>query len=148
MEDDLPSKRVLYGIALSLIVIFLFCPFNIYKDSLAVKEDTALRAVMPHYLTEDILLEILLDKIVECESGGDSLACNKEFGCSAGMGLVQLIPSTVRYCEEKLEKEIDPFDSEDNMECARYLLKNEGWGHWGCAGCDWGSYECFKAYIP
>ena len=82
--------------------------------------------------------------IVKCESGFNPTVCNKEFGCKSGMGLGQLIPSTVRYCEANLKKEIDPFDPEDNLECCSWLLENEGTGHWGTAETDWGSYNCWN----
>ena len=73
---------------------------------------------------------ILVDEIIDRESGGDPSVCNKEFGCGSGMGLTQLIPSTVKYCEEKLGHKIDPFNPKDNLECAVWLLENEGIKHW------------------
>jgi len=73
---------------------------------------------------------ILIDKIIERESGGNPSICNQQFGCKAGMGLTQLIPSTIKYCEEKLGKKIDPFNPEQNLECAIWLLTNEGIKHW------------------
>ena len=84
-------------------------------------------------------LGMLLDEIIKRESNGDPLVCNKQYGCKAGMGLTQLIPSTVKYCEEKLGKEIDPFNPEDNIECATWLLENEGIKHWQSEDGSWGS---------
>ena len=75
-------------------------------------------------------LEELMVEIIECESGGDPKVCNQEFGCKAGMGLCQIIPSTLKYCEEKLGRKLDPFNPEDNLECGVWLLENEGCGHW------------------
>jgi len=72
----------------------------------------------------------LLDEIIKRESGGNPMVCNAQFGCSSGQGLTQLIPSTVKYCEEKLGKKIDPFDPNENIECAVWLLENEGIKHW------------------
>jgi len=86
----------------------------------------------------------VLDRIMMCESGGDANVCNKEFGCSAGMGLFQLIPSTVKYCEKKLGRNIDPFNAKDNTDCAKWLLRNEGTGHWGTAETEWGSWSCWN----
>jgi len=74
--------------------------------------------------------ESLIDRIIRCESDGDPSVCNQEYGCKAGMGLFQLIPSTVKYCEEKLGREIDPFNEVDNRACAMWLLENEGTRHW------------------
>ena len=89
----------------------------------------------------------LLDKIIECESNWKNV-CNQKYGCNAGMGLAQLIPQTVKYCEKNLGRKIDPFNKQDNLECAFWLLENEGWRHWGCPNCDWGTYNCFFPYIP
>ncbi len=90
---------------------------------------SALLPIFPHYY-RDPDIEDLLEEIVKRESGGNPNVCNKEFGCKAGMGLVQLIPTTVKYCEEKLGRDIDPFDPEDNLACGYWLLANEGIRHW------------------
>src|SRR3990167_11417338 len=92
-------------------------------------------------------LDILADKIIECESNNRPDACNQKYGCNAGMGLFQLIPSTVKYCEEKLGVPIDPFNSEENKLCGNWLLRNEGPKHWGTADTDWGSWSCWKDFI-
>lgn len=95
-------------------------------------------------------IDILAEKIIECESGGNPNACNEEYGktekgyCKAGSGLFQLIPSTIKYCKEKLNKEIDPFNPEDNRECGMWLLKNEGLRHWGDENTEWGSWACWS----
>ena len=78
------------------------------------------------FLAEDSKLY----KIVECESGFDPTVCNKKYGCGSGMGLGQLISSTVEYCEANLNKTIDPFDPEDNLECCMWLLEKDGDVHW------------------
>ena len=83
-------------------------------------------------------LTLQLSEIVECESEGNSLACNKQYGCRAGMGLVQLIPSTKNYCETKLNKTIDPFNGDDNWECGMWLLEYEGTKHWDMSKHCWG----------
>ena len=82
-------------------------------------------------------------RIMHCESGGNPTVCNQEYGCRAGIGLYQLIPSTVKYCEEKLGRDIDPFNADDNTVCAMYLLENEGTRHWGYEGASWGSWSCW-----
>ncbi len=87
--------------------------------------------------------------IIKCESQFDAQAVNQTFGESGGMGLAQLIPSTVKYCEEKLGEEIDPFNPQDNLKCALWLYENEGTRHWGTATSYleghgiWGSWHCF-----
>ena len=99
----------------------------------------------------------LLNKIAECESGWRNI-CNQKYGCGAGQGVFQLIPKTVKTCEKNLGKKIDPFNKEDSIECASWLLKetSQGYYHWGYPdghpnayhkGIRWGSYHCFKDYI-
>lgn len=92
-------------------------------------EDTYLISSAPPFLVEGKVLSSLMEKIIYCESGGDPKVCSYK-GCYAGMGLCQIIPSTLRYCEEKLGRELDPFDPEDNLECGMWLLENEGSEHW------------------
>ena len=82
-------------------------------------------------------------RIIECESSFRPDVCNKEFGCGAGAGLVQLIPKTIKYCEEKLGKKIDPFNPRDNLECGLWLYENESTRHWGYEGASWGSWNCW-----
>ena len=94
-------------------------------------------------------IQILASKIRTCENpSNDPLACNQQYGCIAGMGDYQLIPSTVKYCEEKLGRPIDPFIKEDNHACGLWLLENEGTKHWGSSTTDWGSWECWKDFDP
>lgn len=84
----------------------------------------------------------LLNRIIECETGWRNV-CNTEYGCNGGQGIAQLIPKTVKHCEEELGKEIDPFNERDALECACWLLKNEGPSHWGTPDSWWGSYWCW-----
>ena len=77
--------------------------------------------------------------IQRCESGYEINICNQEFGCKAGMGLWQIIPSTLKYCEEKLGRELDPFDYTDNNDCGMWLLINEGDRHWEQSEHCWGT---------
>jgi hypothetical protein len=115
--------------------------------SLTMVEGNTLVAITPYtyydYMVLGNLTE-LADIIIMCESGGRPDVCNKQYGCRAGIGLFQLIPSTVRYCEEKLAKTIDPFNPNDNYECGMWLLENEGTRHWGYEGADWGSFHCWS----
>jgi len=92
-------------------------------------------------------IDLTLYKIIEGESGFNPKAVNKQFGRVGGMGLAQLIPKTVKYCEKKLKKKIDPFDPKDNLECAKWLYENEGTIHWGTEDTWWGSYEKWSKEI-
>ncbi len=88
--------------------------------------------------------KILLDKIIECESNWRNV-CNQQYGCKAGAGVAQLIPSTTKYCSENLEKKIDPLNERDSLECAAWLLTRtpQAHFHWGKPDSWWGSYFCW-----
>jgi len=88
----------------------------VYQDSIEIEREKAINKV--------------LALIIQRESSGRPNVCNKKYGCASGMGLTQLIPSTIHYCEEKLQKRINPFNPDDNLMCARWLLENEGTKHW------------------
>ena len=110
------------------------------------EEEVAIEPVrieVPKYQILDVVVSRTFYRIIECESNFCYDVCNEEFGCIAGQGLAQLIPSTVEYCEKKLGKDIDPFNPQDNLECALWLYRNEGTRHWGCIDCSWGSYHCW-----
>ena len=93
----------------------------------------------------------ILATIMECESGGDPKACNTCQGtqweglydpsnCPCGAGLSGIIPSTLKYCEEKLDRKLDVFDPVDNESCAIWLYENEGLRHWSQ------SEKCWRGY--
>lgn len=84
----------------------------------------------PGEIQKEEAINKVLAIIIQRESGGNPAICNQKFGCKAGAGLTQLIPTTIQYCEKKLGKSIDPFDADDNLDCARWLLENEGIKHW------------------
>ena len=77
----------------------------------------------------------LLD-IVFCESTFRPTICSYK-GCEYGMGLTGIIPSTLEYCEEKLGRELDPFNPRDNLDCSKWLLENEGLRHWEASRACW-----------
>ena len=114
-------------------------------DSFITIQGTTLRASIPPYIIalsgvlgsfysqDEINYEqaILLDKIAECESGWQEDVCSYA-GCESGMGWFQIIPSTLKYCEENLGKKLDAFNGQDNTECAIWLLTEtpQGEYHW------------------
>ena len=107
----------------------------------------------------------LNERIPACESGGDPKVCNREYGCSGGMGLWGFVPKTwnetidrmveaeaylpdkciekfsLPASEEKIEAVFDPVC---NDLAGRWLLKTDGTGHWGTATTWWGSYHCWN----
>ena len=141
MELKEPPDRLFLFVAILLLVTIIFICIIIstdrqekieqrINDSFIIIQGNSVKAVTPPHFLKPQVLAMLLDEIIKRESGGNPKACNKQYGCKAGMGLTQLIPSTVKYCEEKLKKKIDPFNPDDNLECAMWLLENEGLKHW------------------
>lgn len=138
MPDDIWGLIAL--IVISLFLIFptkASIPQEINLDRLVLVQGNSVKAMSVPRYPKVYTLGSLIDRIIHCESGGDPKVCNQEFGCYAGMGLFQLIPSTVKYCEEKLGREIDPFDIDDNIACAMWLLENEGVKHWEQSKACW-----------
>jgi len=130
-------------------------PYHIKPQVLGMLIDTNLQLLIDKGLTYKEA--VLLEKIADCESDWRNI-CNVERGCKAGQGIFQLIPSTVKYCEQKLEKKIDPFNKNDNLECAVWLLTetSQGINHWGYPSWDsrgyingkrWGSWDCWSGYL-
>lgn len=149
----------LLGVILSVILSPSFAQApSIYPntDQLIVVEDTTLKAsITPCFLALNSVLGaliekdeldynqvILLNKIIECESGWRNI-CNTK-SCDYGQGVAQLIPSTIKYCEEKLGKRINPFNINENVECAVWLFNTYGTQPWGNSETWWGSWDCFK----
>jgi len=75
-------------------------------------------------------------KIIQCESSWREKICSYK-GCYAGMGYAQIIPSTLQYCEKKLNRKLDAFDGFDNLNCALWLYLNEGNYHWNSSKNCW-----------
>lgn len=88
----------------------------------------------PHYLdwvaSKSPELLPVAREIIFRESRWRPDVCNMDSGCKSGQGLFQLIPTTVLYCEAKLQRKINPFDQYDNIDCGWWLLENEGIRHW------------------
>lgn len=147
-QSDSPLKPKLLGTFLLGVYLMATMPVGAPQElngvlgnlSLSVIEETTLLPIAPIPVKPRTLTS-LMDKIVECESKNDPNACNTCEGteweglydldnCPCGAGLGGIIPSTLKYCEERLGRELDPMDSEDNLECSWWLLENEGTDHW------------------
>ena len=143
----MPPLRLLVLMIFSLIILttspnFAQAPLQENTDSLIIVDGNTAKGNSPYFIAPNGVLgafyaegrvsyqeAILLAEIIRRESGGRADVCSYA-GCGSGMGLVQLIPSTVKYCEEKLGQKIDPFNPEDNLKCGIWLLQNEGIRHW------------------
>jgi len=86
------------------------------------------RVDYPRILYGEEIDEVLW-AIIECESTFRPDVCSYQ-GCSSGMGLAQIIPSSEKFCEKWLKRDMDMFDPKDNIECAKFLLEHGGVAHW------------------
>lgn len=75
--------------------------------------------------------------IINCESSFRPEVCNAEYGCSAGQGLAQIIPSTLAYCEVKLGRVLNALNTRDNLDCAIFLYETDGNIHWESSKTCW-----------
>jgi len=84
--------------------------------------------------------DLLLSKIINCESGDNPNAQNPY---SSAKGLCQMIDSTEAYVESHIG-EIDWDSYESQYNACLWLLKNQGTSPWGTASSGWGTYWCFS----
>ena len=71
----------------------------------------------------------ILNKIIQCESGGDRFAKNSN---SSALGIFQIIDGTKELCERNLGVKIDRTNEKDSWKCALWLYNNYGLSHWEC----------------
>ena len=109
-------------------------------NSLSCEANRAIIWGIKKELEETITKYPELERIIFCESSGRENVCSYK-GCNAGMGLAQIIPSTLKYCEQKLGRKLDAFDSQDNLECAIWLYENEGTKHWNSSKNCWNKLQ-------
>ena len=166
--DDLPDRwRILIAFFACFFAINVFpnyakAPDNINTDQLILVNGNTLVAVStPTYPKISILGAIigglndlyweveldypLLSKIINCESGWRNV-CNAK-SCNQGQGLGQIIPTTWKYVQTKIDIGNDPMDIEDNLRASIWLFENEGTDPWGYEGAKWGSFDCWGKYL-
>jgi len=85
--------------------------------------------------TKTDTIDLLLYKIIFCESGGNPKAYNHSSGAT---GLGQFIPSTQKYVQKKWNMTLDFWDYDDNLYATRRLLEEEGERHWDESCHCWG----------
>ena len=104
------------------------------NSGLTIIDGAYLRANLPPALVTPKTYGSIISRIIFCESSGNEKAYNKKSGAK---GLLQVIPSSERFCEKGLNKELDMFDPEDNLECGEYLMKHGGLLHWKASEKCW-----------
>ena len=107
--------------------------------------------------TRDRNIALLLDEIIDRESGGNPEICNRD-SCSYGRGLCQFTASTWnstmrrmskdkvvmenhcwQYVGSDSNKDHPIFDEGCHLIACEWLLREDGIRHWDSNGGDWGS---------
>ena len=161
-ENDPPLQRfIVWAFATTIIGLFIpllagltqeemdvsNCFLEVCNETLVMQENTFI-ATSPVNNLEKL---VSIEDIIFCESSGNPKACNLEYGCIAGMGLVGFIPSTwnetldrmieeeaylPEKCNEKIylpvseERTEAIFDAECNLIVGKWLLAKDGDRHW------------------
>ena len=76
----------------------------------------------------------LVDRIIECESGGDHTAQNP---VSTAYGLCQFLDGTWNYVQRKWGIKLDRYSYNDQMYACKRLLDEEGERHWEASKHCW-----------
>lgn len=160
MKDDLPNKR-LSGLLLLIVGILLVLvvgrlnrqierPEVVLSSNYQIIQGNSYVGTNMPYYPNTYILGIEVDecfyKIIEGESRFDSTICNTKYGCGSGIGLGQLTTIAIKDCKEGLNKKIDPYNEEDNLECSIWLYEKYRTKPWGCPDCWWGSWDYFKDF--
>ena len=87
------------------------------------------------YVPRIEVLGSLTSKVIICESSGNPRAINKKSGAK---GLLQIIPSSQRFCEKGLGLKLDMFNPDDNLLCGGYLYQHGKLSHWKSSWHCWG----------
>jgi len=122
-----------------LVMCFLigyFISFLIEKPKTETTlNETLIYAPRIPYIPRIQVLGSLTGKIIFCESGNNPNAYNPKSGAT---GLLQVIPSSERFCEKGLGRKLDMRNPEDNIACGEYLYKHGGiCNHWKESSSCW-----------
>ena len=79
------------------------------------------------YLRNDPRYNPILEKIIKCESAGNPLAFNAEYGAT---GLFQVIYSTQKSVNKALNRKLNYFNPLDNIDAGLWLYEKYGTRPW------------------
>jgi len=99
---------------------------NLYETDLSFV-DSSIPAQAPPYSINGRVCSTIIDRIIECESGGDPTAKNPD---STAYGLCQFVDGTWDYVQEKWDMKLDRKDEYDQRYACERLFREEGESHW------------------
>ena len=147
---DPPDKRlIIYLFAIIVItaamsfLIGYFLGFLIMKEpepktSSMYIQGNSIKAPMIPYIPRIDVLGNKTSDIIFCESSNNPNAYNPKSGAC---GLLQVIPSSERFCEKGLNRELDMRNPDDNIACGKYLFEHGGLAHWESSENCWGNLD-------
>jgi len=106
---------------------------RVQKSPLHITGD-GLIAQAPAYIIKGEPRATLIERIIQCESGGDPTANNPN---STARGLLQIIKGSEEFCEKGLGLELDMYNPNDNLLCGEYLMAHGGVSHWEASRHCW-----------
>jgi len=130
------TEAFLCGIVVGMLILFgisLATKPKVSQPETRLEECFVVAPRIPYY-PEIYTLGGLMGRISFCESSGNPEAYNPKSGAK---GLFQIIPSSERFCEKGLGRELDMFNESDNIDCARYLMRHGGLSHWESSANCW-----------
>jgi len=134
MKLEKPPSWLWVILLVSFVIAWIVFADESTEEPYTSLNDCFVTAHSIHYYPEIYTLGAYTDRIIFCESGGNPDAYNETSGAS---GLLQVIPSSERFCEKGLGRELDMFDPEDNMVCGKYLKDHGGLDHWLASANCW-----------
>ena len=99
---------------------------NKYEIDLSFTGDSLI-ARAPAYLVRGHVYGSLIERIIQCESGGDPTAQNPN---STAYGLCQFIDGTWDYVQDKWNMKLDRYSIYDQRYACKRLLEEENTKHW------------------
>lgn len=76
----------------------------------------------------DLSNDIIIGKLIECESGGNPWAIGK----AGEIGLLQYMPATWKAFNEKRGTELNIYKPDDQIKMTKWALENNLHFHWTC----------------
>lgn len=139
MESVSKPKAVVIGILIGLAIVSGWLAFSEEAESkeYVSLERLFLRAPNTPYLPTTYVFGIEVDeilfKIIECESGGNPNAWNKDDPNDGSKGILQFQePTFQRFCVKKYGLENDIWSPEIQIKCAEKMLDEGLINHWSC----------------
>jgi hypothetical protein len=125
---ELPDIKLILAVIIIMIVICIGI-----AQILAIEPNNSELAYSRLFLeapkSPDVSIDIIIGKLIECESSGNPAAIGK----AGEIGLLQFMPTTFQaFCVDRYHLKDKIWDSSIQIKCARQMLENNLENHWSC----------------